>query len=159
MIYGRRGGGRDHSIVHRALVNLFRMEVQFSGVDATTGEFETEFVALERLLVRLGFKPANPISRTGAGSLRPGLGRAEHDRTVEARFAEWHVRQMQNGYWVELDWQKLRSLNRAAKLLWPVLSSPRIPFRASEGAPHSRSFAPRSRWRAAGPGLTSDRYR
>jgi len=119
----------------RAL-GLFRMEVQFSGVDATSGEFDTEFVALERLLVRLEFNRQIRYRETAPDRYDAALAGAEHDGTVKAKFAEWHVRQMQNGYWVELDWEKLRSLNGAAKLLWLVLSSPRIPFRPCDDAPH-----------------------
>ncbi len=135
-VYGRRIGGRDRSIIHTALVNLFRMELQFSGVDAHSGEFDTEFVALERLLVRLEFNRQIRYRESAPHRYDPALAGAEHDGTIKARFAEWHVSQMQRGYWVELDWEMLRSLSGAAKLLWLVLSSPRIAFRACEDAPH-----------------------
>ncbi len=135
-VYGRRGGGYERRVIHAALLNLFRMELEFSGVDASTGEFDTELVAHERLLVRLEFNRQIRYRESAPHRYDPTLAGAEHDGTVKARFAEWHVRQMQRGYWVELDWEKLRSLNGAAKLLWLILSSPRIAFRPCEEAPH-----------------------
>jgi hypothetical protein len=38
--------------------------------------------------------------------------------------------QIRSGYWVELDWDKLRALRGLSKTLWLLLSSHRVPFRA-----------------------------
>jgi len=135
-IYGSSVGGRNRALVHKALVNLFRMELQFSGVDADTGEYESAFVALERLLVRLEFSKQIGYRTTAPHRYDPALVGAERDGTVRATFARWHVRQIQRGYWVSVDWEKLRSLNGAAKLLWLMLSSPRVPFTECRGADH-----------------------
>lgn len=78
-VYGRRVGGRDRSVIHKALVNLFRMELQFSGVDTHSGEFDTEFVALERLFVRLEFNRQIRYRESAPHRYDPALAGAEHD--------------------------------------------------------------------------------
>ncbi|MGE5858013.1 MAG: hypothetical protein ACM31K_05995 [Solirubrobacterales bacterium] len=134
-LYGSSLGGANRAQVTKAMINLFRMEVQMAGVRAGTGEFDRQFLDFERLLVSLRFDRQIRLRQTAPDMYDPVAIGAQRNSTVHWQFAPWHVEQLQNGYWVELDWDKLRSLSGAAKMLWLVLSSPRIPFVPSPGAP------------------------
>jgi hypothetical protein len=134
-LYGSSLGGANRAQVTKAMINLFRMEVQMAGVRAGSGEFDRQFLDFERLLVSLRFDRQIRLRQTAPEMYDPVAIGAQRNSTVQWQFAPWHVEQLQNGYWVELDWDKLRSLSGAAKMLWLVLSSPRIPFVASREAP------------------------
>jgi hypothetical protein len=121
-------GGKNLENVHRALVNLFRLEVQFEGFNAITGEHDPDLASMSRLYTELVFDRQIRLRRAAADSYDPSVMGATRDGTVQVRFAEWHARQLQHGYWVELDWEKLRSLSGLAKTLWLLFSSPRVPF-------------------------------
>ena len=128
-------GGKNLELVHGALVNLFRLEVQFEGFNAITGEHDPDLASMSRLYTDLVFDRQIRFRRQAAAKYDPAVMGATRDGTVQVRLAEWHARQLQHGYWVELDWEKLRSLSGLAKTLWLLFSSPRAPFVPSVGAP------------------------
>lgn len=130
-LYGSNLGGHNRAPVTKAMVNLFRMEIQMAGVRAGSGEFDEQFLEFERLLLNLRFDRQISLRKSHPEMYDPVAIGAQRNSTVQWQFAAWHVEQLQSGYWVELDWDKLRSLSGAAKMLWLVLSSPRIPFSAS----------------------------
>jgi len=127
-------GGKNLENVHRALVNLYRLEVQFEGFNAITGEHDPGLASLSRLYTDLVFDRQIRLRRHG-GAYDPAVMGGTRDGTVQVSLAKWHARQLQRGYWVELDWEKLRSLSGLAKTLWLLFSSPRVPFRPAAGAP------------------------
>ena len=127
-------GGKNLENVHRALVNLYRLEVQFEGFNAITGEHDPELASMSRLYTDLVFDRQIERRRRG-GNYDPAVMGATRDGTVQISLGKWHARQLQQGYWVELDWEKLRSLSGLAKTLWLLFSSPRVPFRQALGAP------------------------
>lgn len=130
-LYGSSQGGVNRAQVTKAMVNLFRMEIQMAGVRAGSGEFDEQFLDFERLLVSLRFDRQIRLRKEHPELYDAAAIGAQRNSTVQWQFAPWHVEQLQSGYWVELDWHKLRSLSGAAKMLWLVLSSPRIPFSRS----------------------------
>lgn len=127
-------GGKNLENVHRALVNLYRLEVQFEGFNAITGEHDPELASMSRLYTDLVFDRQIERRRRG-GAYDPAVMGAARDGTVQVSLGKWHARQLQQGYWVELDWEKLRSLSGLAKTLWLLFSSPRVPFRPALGTP------------------------
>lgn len=127
-------GGKNLENVHRALVNLYRLEVQFEGFNAITGEHDPGLASLSRLYTDLVFDRQIRLRRNG-GAYDPAVMGGTRDGTVQVSLGKWHARQLQRGYWVELDWEKLRSLSGLAKTLWLLFSSPRVPFRPAFGAP------------------------
>jgi hypothetical protein len=127
-------GGKNLENVHRALVNLYRLEVQFEGFNAITGEHDPDLASMSRLYTDLVFDRQIRLRR-GGGAYDPAVMGGTRDGTVQVALGKWHARQLQRGYWVELDWEKLRSLSGLAKTLWLLFSSPRVPFRPAIGAP------------------------
>ena len=128
-VYGRRGiGGGERAQVHKALLNLYRMELSTSGVSAESGQYVADFVEYERLLVRLRFDRQIRLRTEAPELFDPAQAGAMRDSTVEGAYAQWLVKQVRAGYWRELDWEKLRSLPGVSKTLWLILSSPRLPF-------------------------------
>jgi hypothetical protein len=127
-------GGKNLENVHRALVNLYRLEVQFEGFNAITGEHDPDLASMTRLYTDLVFDRQIRLRR-GGGAYDAAIMGAKRDGTVQVALGKWHARQLQQGYWVELDWEKLRSLSGLAKTLWLLFSSPRVPFRSALGAP------------------------
>lgn len=135
-LYGQSIGGTNRAHVTRAMMNLFRVELQMAGVQASTGEYEAEFLDFERLVVMLRFDRQIGLRRTAPERYDPAVIGAQRDSTVKWQFADWHVEQLRSGYFGQLDWEKLRSLGGVAKMLWIMLSSQRMPFvplAASEG--------------------------
>jgi len=128
-----RRGGKNLENVHRALVNLYRLEVQFEGFNAITGEHDPVLASMSRLYTDLVFDRQIRLRRSG-GAYDAAIMGGTRDGTVQVALGKWHARQLQQGYWVELDWEKLRSLSGLAKTLWLLFSSPRVPFRPSIGA-------------------------
>jgi hypothetical protein len=127
-------GGKNLENVHRALVNLYRLEVQFEGFNAITGEHDPDLASMSRLYTDLVFDRQIRLRR-GGGAYDPAVMGGTRDGTVQVSLGKWHARQLQRGYWVELDWEQLRSLSGLAKTLWLLFSSPRVPFRPALGAP------------------------
>jgi len=127
-------GGKNLENVHKALVNLYRLEVQFEGFNAITGEHDPDLASMSRLYTDLVFDRQIQLRRRG-GAYDPAVMGGTRDGTVQVSLGKWHARQLQRGYWVELDWEKLRSLSGLAKTLWLLFSSPRVPFHPALGAP------------------------
>jgi hypothetical protein len=127
-------GGKNLENVHRALVNLYRLEVQFEGFNAITGEHDPDLASMSRLYTDLVFDRQIRLRRSG-GAYDPAIMGGTRDGTVQVSLGKWHARQLQRGYWVELDWEQLRSLSGLAKTLWLLFSSPRVPFKPAFGAP------------------------
>jgi hypothetical protein len=127
-------GGKNLENVHRALVNLYRLEVQFEGFNAITGEHDPDLASMSRLYTDLVFDRQIRLRRSG-GAYDPAIMGGTRDGTVQVSLGKWHARQLQRGYWVELDWEQLRSLSGLAKTLWLLFSSPRVPFKPALGAP------------------------
>ncbi len=135
-VYGSsRIGGANYAQVTKALLNLFRLELHAAGYNAASDEYESEFLELDRLLVKLRFDRQITLRTAAPERYDAAAIGAQRDSTVQTQFADWHVRQIRGGYWASLDWEKLRSLAGAAKILWLLLSSPRIPFAALPQSP------------------------
>ena len=65
-------GGKNLENVHRALVNLYRLEVQFEGFNAITGEHDPDLASMSRLYTDLVFDRQigfdDPVSLSLAGA-------------------------------------------------------------------------------------------
>lgn len=130
-LYNGEVGGANRAQVSKALINLYRVEIQMAGIWAGTDDFDEAFLNFERILNNLRFHEQINKGRRARDLLDPAIIGAQRDSTVHWQFADWHVQQIRNGYWIELDWDRLRSLSGAAKMLWLILSAPRFQFRPS----------------------------
>jgi hypothetical protein len=132
-LYNGEVGGTNRAQVSKALINLYRVEIQMAGVWAGTNELDEAFLDFERILNNLRFHEQIARGRKARELLDPAVIGAQRDSTVQWQFADWHTRQIRDGYWIELDWDRLRSLTGAAKMLWLILSAPRFQFTPSAG--------------------------
>ncbi|MGI8622319.1 MAG: hypothetical protein ACR2NB_02260 [Solirubrobacteraceae bacterium] len=156
-LYGQSGGGAREQ-VHKALDNLHSLRITIGGYDAEADEFRPSMVSKEHLLRRVVYDDVIEARRAGAPSYSAVAAGAKRDSTVKWQFETWHVRQLQHGYWVGLDWEKLLKLNSTAKLLWIFFQSPRVPFTAID-ADHETLFVPLSRETYSALGINCARPR
>ena len=102
-----------------------------AGVWAGTDELDDVFLDFERILVNLRFHEQISKGQRSRDLLDPAIIGAQRDGTVQWQFADWHTRQIRGGYWIALDWDRLRSLEGCAKLMWLIFSAPRFQFTPS----------------------------
>jgi len=103
LIYGTdRIGGKNVAQIHKALVSLFRMELQFRGYDAAAGHSKMIYA---RLLTRLVFDEQINLLRDDPGRYDPSIMGRRWKGTVEVSLDEWFASQIRAGYWVSLDWE------------------------------------------------------
>ena len=139
-LYAGDIGGANREQVTKALINLYRVEIQMAGVWAGTDELDDAFLDFERILNNLRFHDQIRKGRKARELLDPAVIGAQRNSTVQWQFADWHVQQIRNGYWIELDWDRLRSLSGSAKMLWLILSAPRFQFNPSSDGTDLEEF-------------------
>lgn len=132
LLYNGRLGGTNTEQIHKALVALWRMELNFHGYNAATGTTQTIYA---RLFTRLRFDDQITFRRDDPARYDPAVMGASGEGTVEITLDEWLASQVRAGYWVAVDWERLRALSGHAKTLWLLLNTPSAPFLVVPDAP------------------------
>jgi hypothetical protein len=133
IVFGaRKDSGRYHEMIHLALVRLWRLEIHFRAFNAAEGRAMSDYV---RFLSRVRFDEQINLLHNEPSRYDPAAMGRRWKGTVEFWFDPYWGRQLQAGYWIAVDWEKLHRFKGLPKTLWLVFNAPSARFTPVAGDP------------------------